>query len=233
MNKGPAESQVLVSALKEKLGRISDREICVFPPYVSIPAVASVLEGSQIHFGAQNVFYEPPGPFTGEIPIEFLVELGCKYVIIGHSERRALGEDDDTINMKLKRLAGSNIIPVLCIGERLDHREQGETFRVIENQLKIDLAGVNQPYIIAYEPIWAIGTGKTARPDQASEVHAFIRGWLRDAGHAAKDAVIIYGGSVNDRNIDQLMAEEEIDGVLVGGASLDPEKFVRIVRFKE
>lgn len=233
MNKGPAESREFVVSLSEELKGVVGREVSVFPPYVSLSAVAAVLKDTDINFGAQNVFFEPPGAFTGEVALEFLIELGCRYVIVGHSERRKLGEDDKVVNKKLKRVEGSGIVPVVCIGEKLEDREQNRTFDLIANQLKIDLDGISLPFIIAYEPIWAIGTGRTATPEQASVVHSFIRQKLADAEYPGDEITILYGGSVKDKNIDQLMAESEIDGVLVGGASLDLNQFSRIVKYKE
>ncbi|HID31972.1 MAG TPA: triose-phosphate isomerase [bacterium (Candidatus Stahlbacteria)] len=233
MNKGLEETKRFLRDLVSRVGFLKDQEVAAFPPYVSLPAAREVLKGSQIRFGAQNVFYESPGAYTGEIALEFLEELGCSYVLVGHSERRNLGETDETINRKLKRIKSGKIIPVLCIGERLRERESGKTFSVVEEQLKKDLDGIPFPFIIAYEPVWAIGTGRTATPAQAVEVHRFIRDWLEQNGYPGKDVIILYGGSVKPENIDSLMAEVEIDGVLVGGASLDLDKFLRIIHFQE
>ncbi len=232
MNKGPRETKDFLVELLNDLKDVDDQEVAVFPPFVSLPIAKEVLGSSRIRYGAQNVYCEPPGPYTGEIALEFLEELGCDYVLIGHSERRRLGEDDELLNRKLKRVRESRIIPVLCIGERLEEREEGRTFEVVESQLKIDLDGVTPPFIIAYEPVWAIGTGRTATPDQVVEVHRFIRDWLTTNGYPGEEVIILYGGSVKPENIDSLMSESEIDGVLVGGASLDRQKFGRIVRFR-
>lgn len=237
MNKGPAAAGEFAQALVHELSSIDDREVAVFPPFTAIPAVAARLRGSAIAWGAQNMHWEDSGAFTGEIAASFLVELGCRFVIVGHSERRTLfGESDTDCNRKILTALQAGLVPILCIGESLAEREAGTTSTVIEQQLAAGLAGVNPnaELVLAYEPVWAIGTGRTATPTQATAVHAQIRNWLRRqiADSLANRTRILYGGSVTPESIDALMATSEIDGVLVGGASLHIERFCRIVRFQ-
>ncbi|MGB9722153.1 MAG: triose-phosphate isomerase [bacterium] len=230
MNKDPAESRVLVQKLLELAGDVKDRDVIICPPFTSLPAVAEILRNSRFKLGAQNMHWERSGAFTGEVSGLFLKSLGCEYVIIGHSERRRImGEGDEMINKKLKTALEIGLISIFCIGETEKEREDGKTEEVIHRQLKQGLRDIEfevHKIIFAYEPVWAIGTGKTATPEQASEVHRFIRTQFK------KQITILYGGSVNAKNIDSLMAEKEIDGVLVGGASLKPEEFARIIKFQ-
>ncbi len=238
MNKTPKEAKALANELKERLVDIKDREILICPPFTSLAIVAEVIENSNIKLGAQNMHYELKGAYTGEISPEFLLEIGCQYVIIGHSERREhFKEDDELLNKKLKTALNTKLFPIFCVGEKLAERESGETFKVIESQIKRGLDGIKEGMeriTIAYEPVWAIGTGKNATPEQAEEVHKFIRDLIKEkyGRDIAQNMRIIYGGSVTQENIDSLMAKEEIDGVLVGGASLAAESFERIVRFR-
>jgi len=237
MNKTPKEARDLATELKERLRDVRDREILLLPPFTALPVVAEVIKDSNIQLGAQNMHYELKGAYTGEISPEFLLEIGCRYVLIGHSERREyFKEDDELINKKLLTALKTALLPIFCVGEKLAERESGKTFAIIENQIKRGLAGIKegiQKITIAYEPVWAIGTGRNATPEEAAEVHSFIRALISDKYRRdiAGDMRIIYGGSVNPDNIDSLMAEEGIDGVLVGGASLKAESFERIVKY--
>lgn len=229
MNKAPAESRALVQKLLELIGDVKDRKIILIPPFTSLPIVSEIIRNSRIKLGAQNMYWERSGAYTGEISGLFLKSLGCEYVVIGHSERRhKMGETDDMINKKLKTALEIGLISIFCIGETEKEREEGRTEEVILRQLRQGLKDIeNEAHkiIFAYEPVWAIGTGKTATPQQASETHKFIRAQLK------KKNTILYGGSVKPENVDVLMVEQEIDGVLVGGASLKPESFARIIRF--
>ncbi len=229
MNKDPAESRSLVQKLLALIGDVKDREIILIPPFTSLPTVAEIIRNSNVKLGAQNMHWERSGAYTGEISGLFLASLGCEYVVIGHSERRhIMGETDETLNKKLKTALEIGLISIFCVGETEREREEGRTEDVISRQLKQGLKDIeNEVYkiIFAYEPVWAIGTGKTATPQQAVEVHTFIRAQLK------KKSTILYGGSVKPENVDVLMAEQEIDGVLVGGASLKPESFARIIKF--
>lgn len=217
----------------------SDREIMIAPPFTALYPVSEVLKGSKIKISGQNLYWAKEGAFTGEISADMLKSAGCEYVIIGHSERRQIfGETDSDINSKIKTSLENGLKPVFCIGETESEREGGKTFIILDRQLEnglkaIPVSGVVS-IVIAYEPVWAIGTGKTATPDTAQEVHAWIRGFLEKkfGETVAKASRIIYGGSVKPDNISGLMCHDDIDGVLVGGASLDPESFSRIVNYK-
>lgn len=236
MHKGAREAEVFSRSLLNRLTGVVGREVVVFPPFTSIPAVAGVLRGSAIRWGAQDVFWEKEGAFTGEVSPPFLVELGCRYVLVGHSERRrVLGETDQMCGLKMKAALECGLRPVLCCGETLEERERGATFEVISRQLALGLAGISGApgFDIAYEPVWAIGTGKNATPEQVCEVHSYIRRWLKDRFETADTPVrIIYGGSVKPDNIDSLMKKPDVDGVLVGGASLELDSFARIVEYR-
>jgi len=238
MNNNCAESVELVSQLKAMLLDSKEVDIVVAPPFTALGAVDAVLKGSPIGLAAQNVFWEESGAFTGEISTTMLQDVGCRYVIIGHSERRQyFGETDETVNKRLKAALKASLIPIVCIGETLAEREAEKTLAVIEQQLKGGLEGLSleemATVIIAYEPVWAIGTGKTATPDQAQEVHGFIRDLIaRIFSKEIADAMrILYGGSVKPDSVDHLMAQLDIDGALVGGASLKADAFARIVSF--
>lgn len=237
MYKGAREAGEFVRLLAERIGAEKDREVVVFPPFTSIPAVAQVLKelNSTIVYGAQDVFWEAEGAFTGEVSPVFLAELGCRYVLVGHSERRhLLGESDEMCRLKVAAALQHGLRPILCCGETLQEREAGETTDVIKKQLTAGLSGVlaEANFDIAYEPVWAIGTGKNATGDQIEEVHNFIRHWLSARFNKDGERIrIIYGGSVKPANIDSLMAQPSVDGVLVGGASLDLDSFVRIVNY--
>lgn len=226
-----AENAALLSALKPALAGV-EAVVCVPFPYLA--QVQAELSGSSIAWGAQNLSEQAKGAFTGEVSAAMLLDFGCKYVIVGHSERRSLyGESDALVASKYKTAQAAGLIPILCVGESLEERESGVTEAVVARQIDavIDAAGVGSlsNAVIAYEPVWAIGTGKTASPEQAQAVHAFIRGKIAalDAGIAER-LVIQYGGSVKAANAAELMAQPDIDGGLIGGASLVPEEFVAI-----
>jgi triosephosphate isomerase len=234
-----AQATALVERLRGLVPDPFEVEVVVCPPFTTLRVVAEALKGSRIGLGAQNMHWEREGAYTGEISPVMLTELGCRYVILGHSERRQyFGEADLQVNRKVKAALEHELIPILCVGETLVEREEGRTLEVVDAQLRGGLTEV-RPKVgdgmaVAYEPVWAIGTGHTATPQQAATVHAFIRKRLADLwGEAVAMAVrILYGGSVKPDNIDALMAEAEIDGALVGGASLKAEAFASIVHFK-
>lgn len=229
MNKDPAESRTLVQEVMKSIGDVKDRIVIIIPPFTSLSSVNELIRNTRFKLGGQNMHWERSGAYTGEISGLFLKALGCEYVVLGHSERRhVMGETDETINKKLKVALEIGLIPIFCVGETENERESGTTEEVIQRQISAGLKGIeNEAHkvIFAYEPVWAIGTGKTASPEQAVEVHSFIRGMLK------KPSTILYGGSVKPDNIDVLMKQDEIQGVLVGGASLKPESFARIVKF--
>ncbi len=240
MNKTVAESIDLVKELKASLSGVAGVEMAVAPPFTALYAVRKELEGSPIQVAGQNLFWEEKGTFTGEVAPPMLKEVGCQYVILGHSERRQFfGETDETVNRKIKAAFRQGLKVIFCIGETLKEREQGETMAIIERQLTGGLKDISKEemrsIVVAYEPVWAIGTGKTATPEQAEEVHRFIRKNLVDlySKEIAEGVRIQYGGSVTPENIKGLMGQENIDGALVGGASLKSESFSKIVRFQE
>jgi triosephosphate isomerase len=209
------------------------------PPFTALSAVAEVIKSTPLILAAQNVHWEPKGAFTGEISIPMLEEIGCGMVIVGHSERRQyFGETDASVNRRLKALADSSLQTIMCIGESLEERENGRYQAVISQQLEGGLDCLTHHnllrIILAYEPVWAIGTGRTASPETAQEVHQAIRQWLSDrfGCEAAEKVCILYGGSVKPDNIDDLMRQPDIDGVLVGGACLEAESFLRIIHYK-
>jgi triosephosphate isomerase len=239
MYKTATEAVAFVTQLKKELGDWDKTEAVVAPSFVALAPVAASLKGTRICVAAQNCYWEEQGAYTGEVSVPMLRDAGCRYVIIGHSERRAkFGEQDEQVNKKAKAVLAHGLLPIVCVGELLEQREQGKTFAVVERQVKEGLKGLGkdamQAVVIAYEPVWAIGTGKTATPGQAQEVHAFIRKLLSEIfGPQGAEAIRIqYGGSVKPDNVDELMAQPDIDGALVGGASLDAGSFSRIVRFE-
>lgn len=221
-----------------KVAGVDDVEIVLAPSYPSLAALISAVAGSGIKIAAQNMHFAKEGAFTGEVSADMLLAIGVSHVIIGHSERRQyFREDDEMVNMKTKAAIAKGIVPIVCVGETLEEREKGETNNVVRIQVERGLknTAVNEPssLIIAYEPVWAIGTGKTATPDQAQEVHGFVRGLLSETfgEDTARGMRILYGGSVKPDNIKALMAKSDIDGGLVGGASLDPASFEKLVKF--
>ena len=237
MNKTVFEAVEFISDLKGLVSEVTDVEIIVAPPYSAIYSVAQETKGTQIHISAQDVFWEEKGAYTGAISPPMLCDIGCKYVIIGHSERRQyFGETDESVNKKIKASLRHSLRPIFCVGETIQQRESGETFKVIEAQVTNGLKGISademSALIIAYEPVWAIGTGKTATDEQAEEVHVYIRDLLNNLfGDISDTTRILYGGSVKPDNIDGLMAKPNIDGALVGGASLKPTDFAQIIKF--
>ena len=216
----------------------TDRDIMVAPQFTALVPVCEALASSNIDVGAQNLFWEAEGAYTGEISSAMITATGCRYVIIGHSERRQyFGETDESVNKKIKAARTSGLIPVVCIGETEDEREAKKTFSVLDKQVRNGLQGFDledmRDVVLAYEPVWAIGTGKTATSDQAQEVHAHVRETVKNLFGTSLAAAmrILYGGSVKPANIAELMGMEDIDGALVGGASLDAGSFAEIVNF--
>lgn len=235
MNKTVSEAVSFCDEFVPLVKGVKDVEIIIAPPYTALQSVIERCRETNILVSAQNVFYEEKGAYTGEISPLMLKDIGCEYSIIGHSERRQyFGETNEIINKKLKAALKAGLKAILCIGETLEERNSGKTFDVLDFQIKGALKGIGlENIVIAYEPVWAIGTGVTATPTQAEEAHQRIRGLLRDIyGSVADDVRILYGGSVTPENIDSLMAEPDIDGALVGGASLKPESFVKIVNYR-
>ena len=238
MYKTNAEAVATAGRLVELVADTSDVDIMIAPVFTAIDPVSRVVDGSRVGLGAQNLYWEKEGAYTGEISADMLISAGCQYVIIGHSERRQyFGETDETVNNKISAAIAAKLIPVFCIGESEAERESGSTFSVLDKQVKDGLKekviGDLGSLVIAYEPVWAIGTGKTATSDQAQEVHQYIRSLIDNVfGTALADSVrILYGGSVKPANVTELMAMSDIDGALVGGASLDAESFSQIVKF--
>ncbi len=235
MNKTPSETKEYMATLKTILprGRWCDIALCV--PAVCIPAAVRAMRETRVGIGAENCNPNPSGAYTGEIATNMLVDAGCKYVIIGHSERRAMGETDQEVNAKVLAALNAGLIPIMCCGESLEQREAGITSEWIATQIKLGLQGVPEDkirrVIIAYEPIWAIGTGRTATPEQAEEVCEHIRIVVRKlySSKNARAISILYGGSMNEKNAYELLSQPDIDGGLIGGASLVPEKFVQII----
>jgi triosephosphate isomerase len=236
MNLNLAESKALAKAVAEGSEQYAPVEVAVFPPFVYVDAVRQELAGSSVHWGAQNLYHEAPGAFTGEIAANMLVDLGCHFVILGHSERRnVLGETDEMVNKKTVAALAAKLRPIVCVGELLAERQANQTAAVIKKQVEGSLAGLTaeqmEQVVIAYEPVWAIGTGLTATPAQAEEVHADLRKLLaaRYNGPLAERTRILYGGSVKPSNAAELMSQPNVDGALVGGASLKAADFLGIV----
>lgn len=235
MNLNKQESILLAKSLCQNGDAFADILVC--PPYVYLDAVNQVCMGSAIQIGSQDAYFEGNGAFTGEISVAMLKDVGCKFVILGHSERRhIMGEQDDLINKKLHAILAAGLTPILCVGETLEERETGETLDVVQSQFSGSTAGLTddrmQKTVVAYEPVWAIGTGKTATPEQAQEVHADLRKIIsRGYNHGTADVVrILYGGSVKPGNAAELMTQPDIDGALVGGASLQADSFTEIIK---
>jgi triosephosphate isomerase len=233
-----SEARELVTKLKQDLADVSDREIIIAPVFTALAPLAAEVAGSNIQLAAQNCHPAESGAFTGEVAALLLKDAGCTSVIVGHSERRQLfGETDAFINAKIKAVLAAGMQVIFCVGETLEERESGEMFDVLTRQVRDGLNGLDSHamsnVVIAYEPVWAIGTGKVASAEQAQDAHVFIRGLLAGlfAGQVEEQTRILYGGSVKPDNVDGLMAQEDIDGALVGGASLKADDFIRIVRF--
>ena len=230
MYKTQAEALEFLKAFLKQIEDVpEDRELVLCAPFTDLGLLSKNLHGARIKIGAQNVHWETSGAYTGEISGEMLRELGVRYVIVGHSERRQyFGDTDETVNLRLQSAQKQGLIPILCVGETKQQRDAGETEAVITAQVEKGLVGVDQSsLIIAYEPIWAIGTGDTCDAAEANRVIGLIRGQLRNT-----DVTIQYGGSVKPANVDEIMNQTEIDGAVVGGASLDPENFARIVNYR-
>jgi triosephosphate isomerase len=239
MHGARSEAVALAGALAASVGRVRGREVLVAPPFTALEPVREVIAGTDIRLAAQNVHWDSKGAYTGEIAVAMLREAGCTYVIVGHSERRQhFGETNETVNKRLHACLAAGLVPIVCVGETLAEREAEATTAVIERQIESAFVGVRSDQlatcVIAYEPVWAIGTGRTATPGQAQEIHHAIRRQLIGLGSAttADRVRILYGGSVKPDNIDALMAEPDIDGALVGGASLDATAFARIVQYQ-
>jgi triosephosphate isomerase len=239
MYKMVAEAVDLVQSLVRGLGDAAGREVLVCPPFTALHALGPLLQGTPVRLGAQNMHHEAQGAFTGEIAPPMLKELGCSYVIVGHSERRQIfGESDELIGTKLRAALANGLRPILCVGETKPQRDGGNAERVTLGQVRACLAGVTaeqmREVVVAYEPVWAIGTGDTATPADAQAMHAAIRGALGElfGAETAGGVRIQYGGSVKPDNVDELMGQPDIDGALVGGASLKADSFLRIVQFR-
>ncbi len=236
MYKTAGETRAFVQAFRPRTDNLKDREIVLCAPFTALWALAEGLKGSAIAAGAQNAHWEEKGAFTGEVSVGMLKEIGVRYVVIGHSERRQyFGETDATVNRRTLVVMAAGLTCITCIGETLAEREANQTFKVLERQIREGLKGLAQPdaAVIAYEPVWAIGTGKTATPAQAQEAHQFIRQeFAKHYGQEpAQNLRILYGGSVKPDNMASLMKEKDIDGGLVGGASLEADSFARIALY--
>jgi len=237
MNNDLHDTINLISDIKKEINeKKNEADIIICPPFTNLETASALLKDSIIKLGAQNMHFEESGAFTGEISVSMLKSVGCEYVILGHSERRTIfGESDQVINQKIKTAIKFGIKPIFCIGETLEEREKGITFNIIENQIKNGLSDINETelsnLIIAYEPVWAIGTGKTATSQQAQEVHQYIRGLISKlfSSNFARQLVIQYGGSVKAENAKELLSQPDIDGALVGGACLKADSFVKIM----
>ena len=238
MYKAQAEARAFLAALKPLVASSTHCDIVVAPPFTVLAAAAEAARGSAIAIAAQDVHWEKEGAFTGEVSVKMLVEAGCRYVIIGHSERRQyFGETDERVNKKVKAALEAELAPIVCVGETLEQREAGKAEAVLERQFRGGLAALTgaefSRIIVAYEPVWAIGTGRTATPETAAETHRFLRQLAATifTSERAAGLRILYGGSVKPDNIKSLMAQVEIDGALVGGASLDAQSFASIINF--
>jgi triosephosphate isomerase len=238
MHKTLEEARLLARAVRVGTEKTANREIVLAPPATALSAVSEEIKGTPLVLAAQNVHWEPKGAFTGEISIPMLEDLGCGMVIVGHSERRQFfGETDETVNRRIRAIVNSSMRVIMCIGETLEQREAGDCQTVVFQQLAGGLDGLTRRnlgrIILAYEPVWAIGTGRTASPEIAQEVHSAIRDWLarRFGEEAAREICILYGGSVKPENIAELMIQPDIDGALVGGACLEEESFLRIIHY--
>jgi triosephosphate isomerase (TIM) len=236
MHGARGEAVALARAVAERVGQVQGRDVLLAPPFTALQCVAEAIAGTRLLLGAQNVYWEPKGAFTGEVSVPMLREAGCSHVIVGHSERRQLfGESNETVNRRVHAALAGGLVPLVCVGETLAERDADATLAVIARQVETALAGLRSEQIgsciLAYEPVWAIGTGRTATPGQAEEVHHAIRRQLVGLASetVAERVRILYGGSVKPDNVDSLMAEPDIDGALVGGACLDAVSFARIV----
>lgn len=236
MNKTLAETRAFLRSFSPAVQKATDVDIVIAPPFTALSAAAEEIKDTNIQLAAQDMFWEEKGAYTGEISPVMLLDAGCKHVIIGHSERRQyFSEEDVIVNRKIKAAKKAGLGVIFCVGESLEEREAGKTFDVIKREVEMGLAEIgSENLVVAYEPIWAIGTGKTATNEQAQEVHAYIRKLLVNLyGSKAEEIRILYGGSVTPDNVDSLMACKDVNGALVGGASLNPESFAKIICFKK
>lgn len=238
MNKTTPEAIELANSLNRELYKVDDVEIILCPPFTALDEVSEVIYESNIELGAQNMHWEESGAFTGEVSGLMIKDLNCRFVILGHSERRQyFHESNEIVNKKVKAALKTGLVPIVCVGETLEEREKGKTFDVLTDHVTNSLKGLTADEIkniyIAYEPVWAIGTGKTATPEQAQEAHQFIRGLIKKnhSAQSADEIIILYGGSVKPGNTKELVTQKDIDGALVGGASLDAKSFSEIVKF--
>ncbi len=238
MFKTPGETSAFFQEFQPLVAGATHCEIVIAPPFIDIPAAVEAVKGTRIEIGGQNLFWEKEGAYTGETSAGMLVAAGCRWVIIGHSERRQyFGETDETVLKRIRAALEAGLKPIVCVGEKIEQREAGQTEEVLVNQFRKGIAGLTPEQfsriVIAYEPVWAIGTGRTATPEIAADAHRTLRRQVAGAfGPEAAAAVrILYGGSVKPANVKQLMAQQEIDGTLVGGASLKPDSFAAIVNF--
>ncbi|MGD8777989.1 MAG: triose-phosphate isomerase [Ignavibacteria bacterium] len=238
MNNNLSQAVELICGIKKELSEFEPQAgVIICPPYISLETASELIKDTPIRLGAQNMYFEESGAYTGEVSAEMLKSVGCEYVILGHSERRTIfKESDETINLKIKKALASELKPIFCIGETLQEREDNITKQVVERQVREGLKEISesdlQNIIIAYEPVWAIGTGKTATPEQAQEVHEFIRNLIKElySDEAAQNLVIQYGGSVKPANAKELLSQSDIDGALVGGACLKADSFLDIIK---
>jgi triosephosphate isomerase len=236
MHKTVGETREFLASFLPMVKEVADVDIVIAPPFTALSAAAEVMKGGNVRLSAQDVFWEEKGAYTGEVAPGMLLDAGCRHVIVGHSERRQhFYEDDVAVNRKIRAAKNAGLAVIFCVGETLDEREAGKTFDVVKREVEAGLSEVGPDnLVVAYEPIWAIGTGKTATPEQAQEVHAFIRKILVNLfGEKAEEIRILYGGSVTPENVDSLMSCRDVNGALVGGASLKPDSFARIVHFKK
>tara|TARA_Y100001935_G_scaffold238369_1_gene224798 strand:- start:155040 stop:155810 length:771 start_codon:yes stop_codon:yes gene_type:complete len=241
MNCGPADAAELLEGLKENKAEVADEvDVLVCPPFVSLSMSVNYLHDTDIQVGAQNLHFEDNGAYTGEVSASMLVEAGCAYVIIGHSERREyFGETDETVNKKVKKALSADLVPVICCGETLDQRKAGDHFDLVKTQITAAFAGLSADEaldtVVAYEPIWAIGTGETASPEQAQEMHAHLRSVLADLydEDTAEGIRILYGGSMKPGNAEELLGQKDVDGGLIGGASLKADSFAEVITIAE
>jgi triosephosphate isomerase len=236
MNKTSADGVALVNDIVAAIGKQTEVDVVVCPPFTAIESVGRKLEGSEVKLGAQNMHFEASGAFTGEVSAPMLRAIFANYVILGHSERRTLfGETDELVNKKVLSALKNQLKPIFCVGETLAERESGSTLKVVQTQVERGLEGVNKDHaasvVVAYEPVWAIGTGKVATTEQAQEVHAYIRGLLTKlfTEPVAQKVRILYGGSMKPANAPELLAQKDIDGGLIGGAALESRSFVELV----
>ncbi len=237
LNKTISEAVELAQAIKDQAVDVTNVDIAVCPVFTAISEVGKIVNGSNVGLGAQDVYWKESGAFTGEVSASLLKDAGCQYVIIGHSERRQyFGETNETVNNKVKAVLEAGLTPIVCVGENLEEREADKAFDVVKDHIENSLKGFSademKKMVLAYEPVWAIGTGKTASPEQAQEIHAFIRGLLKDMHDedVSQAMRIQYGGSVKPENAKDLMGQEDIDGALVGGAALKVDSFVGIIK---